>query len=80
MTESVTFQAILERGRESGRLQEAISLVMKLGRKRFGPADSSTTAVIEQIADLSRIEQLHERLLEVNSWNELLALPGDGQD
>ena len=78
MRESVTFQAILEEGRESGKFQEAIKLLMRLGCKRFGPADSSTSTSIEQITDLSRIEHFIDRLHEVNSWNELLALPGEG--
>ena len=50
---------------------------MRLGCKRFGPADSSTRTAIEQITDLSQIENLHERMLEVSSWNELLALHDD---
>jgi hypothetical protein len=55
---------------------------MRLGSKRFGPADSSVVASIEQITDLSQIESLVDRLLEVNSWKELLALSraGNGQD
>jgi hypothetical protein len=47
MKESVTFQAILEQGLEKGlqqglergKLQEAIKVLMKLGRKRFGPTE-----------------------------------------
>ena len=85
---SVTFQAILEQGREQGReqgleqgreqgleqgrLQEAVALLFKVGRKQFGPASPSVVTSIEQITDLSRIEQLHERLHEVKSWDELL--------
>ncbi len=90
MTDSVTFQAILEQGRaqgreqgleqglEQGKLQEGINVVIRLGCKRFGPADSSTIASIEQVTDLSQIERFVDRLLEVNSWKELLALPGEG--
>jgi predicted transposase YdaD len=79
MRESVTFQAILkegmEKGLEQGRLQEAVNVVMRLGSKRFGPADSSTRNAIEQITDLRRIDQFIDRLHEVKSWNELLAPP-----
>jgi predicted transposase YdaD len=85
MRESVTFQAILQEGVEKGlqqglqqgKLQEAINVLMRLGCKRFGPIDSSARIAIEQITDLSQIENFHERLLEVNSWNELLASPGE---
>jgi predicted transposase YdaD len=86
MNESVTFQAILEQGREQGReqgleqgrLQEAVALLLKVGRKQFGAASPSVVTSIEQITDLSRIEQLHERLHEVKSWDELLASRGKG--
>jgi predicted transposase YdaD len=86
MNESVTFQAILEQGREQGReqgleqgrLQEAVALLFKVGRKQFGAASPSVVTSIEQITDLSRIEQLHERLREVKSWDELLASRGKG--
>jgi predicted transposase YdaD len=86
MNESVTFQAILEQGREQGReqgleqgrLQEAVALLFKVGRKQFGAASPSVVTSIEQITDLSRIEQLHERLREVKSWDELLAARGKG--
>ena len=94
MNESVTFQAILEQGREQGReqgleqgreqgleqgrLQEAVTLLFKFGRKQFGAASPSVVTSIEQITDLSRIEQLHERLHEVKSWDELLASRGKG--
>jgi predicted transposase YdaD len=86
MNESVTFQAILEQGREQGReqgleqgrLQEAVALLFKVGRKQFGAASPSVVTSIEQITDLSRIEQLHERLHEVKSWDELLASRGKG--
>ena len=82
MRESVTFQAILQegvekglqqgvekglqQGLERGKLQEAIKVLMRLGCKRFGPADSSTKSSIEQITDLSQIENFHERLLAVS--------------
>jgi predicted transposase YdaD len=83
MRESVTFQAILKEGREqgleSGKLEEAIKLLMKLGLKRFGTAEPSVSTTIDQITDLNRIEDLIDRLHEVNSWKELLALPGNGQ-
>ena len=96
MTESVTFQAILEQGRreqglergleqglERGKLQEAIKLLMKLGRQAIrSDLNRTWQSSIDQITDLSRIEHFIDRLLEVNSWNELLALPeeGNGQD
>ena len=69
MRESSTYQAILD----EGRLEEAQAIVLRQGRKRFGPPDARTSAAIESITDLERIEQLSERLLDVSSWDELLA-------
>jgi hypothetical protein len=46
-----------------------------LGKKRFGPPDEETTAALNAIADLPRLEDLTDRLLDVDSWQELLALP-----
>jgi predicted transposase YdaD len=95
MKDSVTYQAIVAEGREQGleqgllrgletglergKLQEAIKLLKKLGSKRFGPSESSVSTKIDQITDLSRIEQFFDRLLDVNSWEELLTQPEDGK-
>lgn len=89
MKESVTYQAILEegeakgeaRGRAEGRIEgrvegkaeEARNLLLRLGMKRFGPIDAVIQAAIEAINSLERLEQLAERLLEAENWNELLA-------
>jgi predicted transposase YdaD len=69
MEESVTYQAIIERGRVS----EARRLILAAGRKKFGRPDRATQAAIEGIADLDRLEALLERVFDVNSWQELLA-------
>ena len=71
MKESSTYQAILAKG----RTDEARTIVLRQGGKRFGPADTRTRSAIEAIADVDRLEQLTERLLDVSSWNELLATP-----
>jgi hypothetical protein len=78
MSESVTFQAILKRGREEGReegkLQEAKSMLLQLGRKHFGTPDPRIIAVIEQIMDLTQIHQFIDRLQDVTSWEALFKL------
>ena len=68
MKESSTYQALVTEGSEN----EARKLVLRLGAKRFGAPDESTRAAIEAISSLERLEQLAERLLEVESWQELL--------
>lgn len=80
MKESVTYQAILEEGKEIGKeigavvgkTEEARALLLRLGRKRFGPPDASTVQTVVAISELETLEEWLERLLEVESWAELL--------
>jgi predicted transposase YdaD len=76
MEDSVTYQAIIRkgeaRGEIKGRLEERHDVLMQLGGKRFGPPDASVQAALESITDLKQLERLTERLLEVESWQELL--------
>ena len=77
MKESVTYQAILREGREEGLKEGALAEVKKVllrqGRKRFGPPAKATKAALQAITSLPRLERLSERLLDVSSWDELLA-------
>jgi hypothetical protein len=75
MEESVTYQAIVAEGVAKGRTDEARRLLLRQGRKRFGTPDSETAAAVEAINNLDRLEELSERLLDVSSWEELLAPP-----
>jgi hypothetical protein len=74
MEESTTYQAIIAKGRAEGAaaLKKAL---LNMGGKRFGSPDARTRAAIEAIADIDRLEQLTERVLDVSSWDELLATP-----
>jgi predicted transposase YdaD len=69
MEESVTYQAIIRRG----RLQGARDVLLRLGRIRFGDPAPATIATLEAIKELEYLEILSERLLAVSSWQELLA-------
>ena len=71
MEESTTYQAIITRG----RIDEARKILLRQGSKRFGPPDVRTRTAIEAITEIERLEQLTERLLDVSSWDELLATP-----
>lgn len=62
----------LELGEERWRASEARSLILRLGTKRLGTAAAEVSAALEA-ADLARLEVLADRLLEVESWAELLA-------
>jgi predicted transposase YdaD len=69
MKESSTYQAILDEGRAEGVRR----VLLLLGGKQFGPPDARTRAAIEAITTPDRLERLTERLLDVSSWEELLA-------
>jgi hypothetical protein len=77
MRESVTYQAIVEEGRVEGRVEgraeEARAILVRMGRKRFGPPDGRTLAILESISRPEYLEELSERLLDVTTWDELLA-------
>jgi hypothetical protein len=71
MHESTTYQYILD----EGRTDEARKILLRQGRKRFGPATAQVEAAIQALTDLDRLERLSERLLDVTSWQELLDTP-----
>ena len=79
MEESTTYQAIIAKGRAEGRAEgqavEARKILLRQGSKRFGPADARARGAVEAITDIDRLEKLTERLLDVSSWDELLATP-----
>lgn len=75
MRHSTTYQGTLAEGRAEGRLTEARQTLLRQGRKKFGEPPADATAAIEGITALPRLEELSDRLLDVNSWDELLATP-----
>ncbi len=84
MEDSTTYQAIIQRGKAAGKLegiQEGIQegklegvreVILRLGSKRFGEPAAAIRDALEAIQDLEQLEQLADRLLEVESWQELL--------
>ena len=76
---SSTYQKILEEGRAEvraeGRVEEARRFLRRQGTRRFGKPDAHIEAALDAIADLERLEQLSDRVLEVTAWEELLAQP-----
>jgi predicted transposase YdaD len=87
MEESLTYQEIIEKGaakgraegiakgKAEGRAEEAQQILLRLGTKMFGKPDATTKAAIAAIRDHEQLEALAEKVLEVNSWQELLAKP-----
>jgi hypothetical protein len=60
-------------GEKKGQIAGAQKLLFHLGRSRLGPISKKARAAIEAIDDLTRLERLGERLLDVSSWAELLS-------
>jgi hypothetical protein len=82
LEESSVYQGILRRGRAEGRVQDARQVLLRHGRKKFGPPDERVETAIATTADLGRLHDLIDRVLDVSSWGELLAAedsPGEEQ-
>lgn len=70
MEESVTYQAIVEKG----ELRALRRLLLKLGTEKFGKPELSAEMALQGIADVDRLQRMGERILHLNSWQELLAV------
>ena len=55
-----------------GQNREAKTLLLRVGRKKFGPLTLTQESAINEIFDLARLEALCEKLLDVNTWDDLL--------
>jgi predicted transposase YdaD len=75
MRDSSTYQAILQEGRQEGRVETLQNMLLRLGRHRFGAPSEAVRAGILAVTDAKQLERLTERLLDVSSWQELLERP-----
>jgi hypothetical protein len=83
LEDSTTYQLILQKGitqgitqgMAQGRVEEAQSVVLRQGTKRFGQASPATVAAIRAITDHNRLERLTERVLDATGWDDLLTTP-----
>ena len=58
-------------GREEGALQEAQSLLIRIGGKRLGMPSEKIESRVLAITDIRQVEMLCERVLDVETWQEL---------
>jgi hypothetical protein len=72
MEESVTYQAILRKGKTA----EARRMLLLQGRTRFGEPSAKVVAALDALSDVSQLERLGIRLLDAGSWEELLGVNG----
>jgi hypothetical protein len=67
----------IERGRAEGeargRIDEARTLILRLGTKRLGPAPVNVETALLAITDRERLERIGDRIMEAADWNDLLA-------
>jgi hypothetical protein len=68
--DSDTYQAILD----EGRMDWLRKCLLTLGPRLFGPPDETTVAVLQAIEDLPRLRRMAEQLLDLSSWEQLLAI------
>jgi hypothetical protein len=67
--ESVVQQWLIE----LGRLWQARAVVLRYGGKRFGPPDEITSAEVQDIIDVDRLERMTDRIPDAAGWADLLA-------
>jgi hypothetical protein len=59
-----------------GRAEEARTILIRLGTRKFGTPAEEVEARITAMVDLENLEDLIDRVFEVASWDELLAAAG----
>jgi flagellar biosynthesis/type III secretory pathway protein FliH len=62
-----------EEGKVEGRVSEARALLLRLGNKRFGPPQEKILTELSDANSIERLEGLLDRMLDVESWEELLS-------
>lgn len=76
MEESVTYQAIIEKGVEKGRhqgqLEASRQMLLLQGTDKLGSPDAQSLSTLEAITDVKKLQDLGKRLLHVSNWQELL--------
>ncbi len=71
MRESSTYQGILR----EGRIEQAVKMILRLGRKHFGDPSESVKVALQSITDVDRLDRVADQLDVVGSWQELLETP-----
>ena len=77
MRESTTYQAVLNEGRDEGRVAEARRMLLMLGGDRFGEPSEAIRGGIDVIHDVERLERMSQRVYatDIHDWEGLLLLP-----
>ncbi len=65
-------QGILRKGLAEGASEDARAILLRQGRKKFGPPGERVVAEIAELGDLDRLHEFIDRILDVSTWDELL--------
>jgi hypothetical protein len=60
-------------GEARGEVRGARETLLRLGHKRFGAPGADVVEALEAISSAETLQQMAVRLLDVESWEELLA-------
>ena len=71
--ESTVYQAILRKGMAIGRIEEARKTLLRQGSKKLGLPNERIEAEIATMEDLDRLNDLSDCVLDVSTWDELMA-------
>ena len=58
---------------EEGRMDEVRRMILSQGRRKFGASPPAIEATLEGITEQAKLEALADRLIDVSSWEDLLA-------
>jgi hypothetical protein len=74
--ESTVVNEWIATGEARGRAEASRALLLRLGTKKFGrgPSDAQRAA-IDAMTEPAHLSRLADRVLDVTSWDELLAPP-----
>jgi hypothetical protein len=67
-----TYDRGMEQGLEQGRILGARNALLRLGRRMFQEPPPAIVGRIQAMSNADRIDALIDRVLEVESWEELL--------
>ena len=62
---------LLERKTRRAKAEDARTILLRLGRKRLGEPTDAAVAAIEAITDIDRLHTLCERVVDIESWDDL---------
>jgi hypothetical protein len=75
MNELTAYDEAVEEGEQRGKVIQSHAILLRVGRKQFGPPDETTEVMLKSIQDLDHLNRLTDAILAVKSWSELLATP-----